>query len=141
MLLDGIETDTSSWPIVIHRTLGVPNDDQVDAFIRLADELLARGEPYVVIFDSSRAGRVSSYMRRRSSEWLTQNGATLARVCRGTALVFPSAALRFVMSTVLLVSPAPVPHKVCADLDEGLEWARAQLRRTNPRGRVRSGGA
>lgn len=129
MLLDGIETDIQTWPIVVHRTIGVPSDAHVDAFIEQADALLARAEPYVVIFDSTLAGRVSGYMRKRSSEWLANNSTSLAKYCHGTALVFPSAAFRFVLSTILLISPSPVPHKVHSNLDEAMEWARAQLRR------------
>jgi hypothetical protein len=41
--------------------------------------------------------------------------------------VFRSAALRFVMSTVMLVASHPVPHRVCATLDEALTWARGQI--------------
>lgn len=123
----GIETDLDGWPIVVHRTLGTPTDVQVDAFIRQADMLLDRGEPYVVVFDSTDAGRVSPYMRQQSMAWLKTHGVRLGEHCRGTALVFPSAAFRFVLSTVLLVSPAPVPHSVCGTLREALDWARRQL--------------
>lgn len=124
---DGIHTDESRWPIVVHRTIGVPSDADVDAFIKRADAILAKQQPHVVIFDNVLSGRVSAYMRQRSMDWLKANSPQLAEHCLGTGLVFRSAALRFVMSTVMLVASHPVPHKVCATLDEALTWARVQI--------------
>ena len=124
---DELRTDDSRWPIVVHTTIGIPSDAQVDRFIAIADHHLARGVPYVVIFDSSQAGRVSPYMRGRAREWLASSKDVFSQHCLGTALVFKSAALRFVMSGVMLVASHPVPHEVCADLEEALRWSQARL--------------
>ncbi|MBX3272485.1 MAG: hypothetical protein KF729_19660 [Sandaracinaceae bacterium] len=129
MARDGIECDESRWPIVVFRTIGIPADADVDAFIAKAEECLARGEPYVVVFDNSEAARATPYMRRRASEWLEANSRRLGHTCLGTALVFRSAAFRFVLSTVMLVVSHPVPHEVCASLEQALRWSEAQLRR------------
>ena len=128
MPLDGIECDDSHWPIVIFRTVGVPTDTQVDRFIARADEFLARRQPYVVIFDNSEPGRATKYMRRRAGEWLKANETELGAHCLGTGLVFRNAALRFVLSTVMLVVSHPVEHRVCKTVDEALKWGRERLR-------------
>lgn len=132
---DGIECDESRWPIVIFRTIGIPSEPQVDRFIAKADELLARGQTYVVIFDNTYSGRATPYMRKRAGDWLSSNGKRLGQHCLGTGLVFPNAAFRFVLSTVMLVVSHPVPHEVCATVEEAVAWAEAQLhRRRGPAG-------
>lgn len=122
-----IETDMSHWPVVVHRTIGSPPDDDVDAFIGRADALLLRGELHAVVFDNTEGGMPSSYMRRKNMEWLDARQGALARTCVATAFVFPSAGMRFVMSTALLVWSQPVEHDVFADVDTALAWARTKL--------------
>lgn len=39
---DDLTTDESRWPIVVHTTIGIPSDAQLDTFMRRADEILAR---------------------------------------------------------------------------------------------------
>ncbi len=122
-----IETDMGRWPIVVHRTINIPGDDEVDAFIRRADAILLRGVPHVIVFDSLLADLPSAYMRKRSGEWLKGNGERMQGICVGTALMFRSPALRFVMSGVMLVASHPTPHLVCGTLDEALRWSQGQL--------------
>ena len=122
-----IETDMSRWPIVLHRTIGSPIDREVDQFIARADAILGRRVPHVVVFDNLLADVPSAYMRSRSVEWLRANGERMRGTCLGTALMFRSPALRFVLSGVMLVSSHPTPHAVCGTLDEALRWARGQL--------------
>lgn len=126
---DALETDESLWPIVVHRTVGIPSELDVDAFIERADKILARAEPHVVIFDNTHAARATPYMRKRAKEWLQRNNERMGESCLGTALVFKSAAFRFVMSTVMLVVTHPVPHEVCGTMDEAYDWANRQLER------------
>ena len=130
---DGIECDDSRWPIVIFRTTGIPSDLQVDRFIALANQYLERGEPYVVIFDNTHSGRAPAYMRKRAGEWLSKNSQRLGSVCLGTGLVFPNAAFRFILSTVMLVVSHPVPHEVCGTVEEALVWAERLLAKRHGR--------
>lgn len=127
MALDDILTDETEWPVVVHATVGIPSDATVDAFIDRANAILDRDQRHVVIFDSSRAGRTTGYMRRRNQDWLRANEERLARLCVGLGLVFPSATLRFVMSTAMLIWNKPVPYETFATLDDAKAWARAQL--------------
>lgn len=115
------------WPIVVHRTIGSPSDAQVDAFVARSQEILERGIVHVVVFDNLLAEIPSAYMRQRSIDWLKSNGERMKDVCIGTALLFRSPGLRFVMSGVMLFASHPTPHAVCATLDEALKWSREQL--------------
>jgi hypothetical protein len=122
-----IETDMSRWPIVVHRTIGSPTDHEVDGFIHRANGILARRARHAVIFDSLLSEMPSKYMRERSIDWLRQNGEGLRDHCVGTALMFRSPALRFVLSGVMLMSSHPTPHIVCGTLEEAIRWSRSQL--------------
>lgn len=112
---------------MVHTTVGVPSEADVDAFIRRADALLARREIHAVIFDNSSAGRVPSYMRQRSMDWVGKNRDALDRYCAGNALVIRSSALRFLMATLLLVTSHKVPQETFATLDPAIAWCRRQL--------------
>ncbi|MFK7984578.1 MAG: hypothetical protein AB8I08_00995 [Sandaracinaceae bacterium] len=126
-MADGITTDESRWPIVVHRTVGIPSDAAVDAFIQRADAIMARGEPHVVVFDSLQAGRATKHMRKKNLDWLRANQDQLNELCAGLALVIRSPTLRFVMSTAMLVWPQPLEHTVVSTLGEALDWADDQL--------------
>lgn len=126
---DALITDESRWPIVVHSTIGVPSEAEVDAFMRRADAILARRTRHAVVFDNSQAGRVPAYMRQKTFEWLGRNRGELERWCVGSALVVRSAALRFLMATVMLVSSHGVEQEVFASLDPALSWCRERLGR------------
>ncbi len=123
-----LTTDESRWPIVVHTTVGVPTEADVDAFMARADAILARGQLHAVVFDNTAAGRVPSYMRERTVAWLSRNRPQLEQHCAATALVIKSAALRFVMTTVMLVTPHTVPQEVFGSLDPALDWCRDRIR-------------
>ncbi|HEY8431226.1 MAG TPA: hypothetical protein VIL20_22760 [Sandaracinaceae bacterium] len=123
-----LTTDESRWPIVIHTTIGVPSEAEVEAFMRRADEILARRAVHAVVFDNSQAGPVPGYMRRSTVEWLSRNREELERYCVGTALVIRSAALRFLMTTVMLVSSHRLEQEVFASLDPAIAWCEQRLR-------------
>ncbi|MCC6875996.1 MAG: hypothetical protein IT378_16935 [Sandaracinaceae bacterium] len=127
MAVDGITTSLDEWPIVVHTTVGIPSEQDVRAFVERADALLLRRERHVVVFDNSQAGRVPSYLRDASTEWLARNRDALERHCAGSALVLRSPALRFVMSTVLLVSSHAVIKEVFGTREEAMAWARRTL--------------
>jgi hypothetical protein len=115
------------WPIVVHRTIGSPSDAEADALILRAEQILSRGEKHAIVFENLLAESPSPYMRQRSVEWLTKNGERMSKHCVGTALVFRTAAMRFVMSGVMLFVTHPTPHSVVGTLDQGLAWCRDQL--------------
>lgn len=126
---DGIETDESCWPIVVHTTIGIPSEQDVIAFMERADEILARGQRHAVIFDNSKGGKIPSYLRERSVAYVKRNKEALERLCIAKALVIRSAALRFLMTTLMLVTSHGVREEVFGTLDEAMEFCRRELER------------
>jgi hypothetical protein len=118
---------TETWPIVVHTMEGSPTDAEIDAYIAEANTILLRKQKHSVVMDSRKAGMVSSYARKRTKEWLAEHFDAVHTYCAGTAYVFSSPALRFVLSGVMLLQQHPNPYVICGTLDEGFDWARKQL--------------
>lgn len=135
---DGILTDESEWPIVVHSTVGIPSEDDVDAFMRRADAILARGERHAVVFDNTRGGKIPSYLRTRSVEWVKRNKEPLERLCVAKALVIRSAALRFLMTTLMLVTSHGVREEVFASREQAIGWCQRELEAAGVRTSKRS---
>jgi hypothetical protein len=114
------------WPIVVITHIGDVTDAEVDSHLNDSLRIFAKNEPYAIVFDSSRAGKVSAYMRKRTQEWLERNHDTMVQFCVGHAFVFASPAMRFLLSTMLLFRDHTVPHLVCATLEEGMRWAKGR---------------
>ena len=121
------------WPIAVITHEGEVSDAEVDQHLLDSAKIFAKGERYAIVFDSTKAGKVSPYMRKKSQEWLDVNHAAMMQFCVGNAFVFASPAMRFLLSTALLFRGHTVPHSVCASLDEGLRWAKQQLFTANAR--------
>ncbi len=118
---------TEAWPIVVHTMEGSPTDAEIDAYIVEANEILKRKQKHAVVMDSSKAGSISSYARKRTKEWLTEHFQEVHAYCAGTAYVFASPALRFILSGTMLFMQHPTPYVICATLDEAKTWARRQF--------------
>ena len=117
----------SQWPIVVITHVGDVTDAEVDAHLLESGRIFAKQEPYASVFDSTKAGKVSPYMRKRVQEWMNSNAEAMEIYSAGNAFVFASPAMRFLLSTMLLFRDHKVPHHVCGKLDEGMKWAREQV--------------
>ena len=123
-----LHTDDSMWPILIHETIGVPPEADVRRMLTRSDEALARGETYIVVFDNTHSGSTPKYLRTAAVDWLKANRDALQEHCLGSALVIRSPALRFVMATVLLMTPHTLEQEVFPTRDAALDWCAAKLR-------------
>lgn len=119
------------WPIAVITHDGEVTDAEVDAHLLESQKIFARRERYAIVFDSTKAGKVSPYMRKKSQEWLNVNEAAMMEFCTGNAFVFASPAMRFLLSTMLLFRGHTVPHSVCATVDEAMRWAKQQMFRSH----------
>nr|UXE44855.1 hypothetical protein Hi04_10k_c3807_00020 [uncultured bacterium] len=119
--------DDSRWPISVFTVEGMLDDAQLEAYITEGTRRLERGQPYVVIMDIRRMGRVSAYSRARNTQFAEANREKLRARCLGTAYVITSPLLRFITMTALLLARLPMPYVVCADLDEALAWAHKRV--------------
>lgn len=125
--MSSFRVDLTRWPIVVHTTEGDLTDADVEAYIREADAVLARQERHVTVLDSTRMGKVSAYVRKRTVQWQRDHRRELAQYCAGTVFVISSPWLRFMAMTVLMVTNLPTPVRVCDTLEEGLAWAEERL--------------
>jgi len=91
--------------------------------------LYQRRQRFLIIFDATRTPDIPAPLRRRQAEWNKENDALLRRYLIGVAFVFSSPASRFVLSSMFLLKPLPVPYTVCATREEALIWAGSALRR------------
>lgn len=104
--------------------LASPTDEDFDAYITFLDEVLALRTPHVtVVRFAPGSGRLSAAQVRRSSQWIKDNAEVIPQCCSGLAMVFESAALRFMLTSFLLMTKIPTAYKVCANDDEALRWA------------------
>lgn len=122
------EVDTSRWPIVIHAVDGALTDQELEAYLREATLVLERGEKHVAIMDGTKASWVSARVRNSARTFQQTNRELLGRVCIGTVYVVPSAVLRFVVMTILLVGQLPMPYFVCETREEAIAWAEERLK-------------
>lgn len=122
-----INTDTSQWPIVVHTQEGAMGPDDTTIFLHRLDEVLARRQRYVTVFDSTKLSTFKMGDRDRIVQWLKENDAQLKQYSVGTGVVLASAALRFVISGVLLVYRPPTPIKVFGSMAEAMAWAKTQV--------------
>ena len=134
--MGSVVSDMSQWPIVIHRSEGTMGPQETELFISRLDQVLMRKERYVTIFDSTKLSTSKMGDRDKILGWLRNNDANLRKYSVGTGVVLESAALRFVISSVLLIYSPPSPIKVFPNLSSALAWARAQLQLDGQRAKL-----
>ena len=117
------EFDDSRAPLVMVRFVGDMDDAQLDDYLRLLDEKLARRQRLVVIIDALEASPRSDAQRRKQLEWVRANQAALQAYTMGVALVFQSAWVRAAVSLVLGYQSLPFPYTVVSAVDDALAWA------------------
>ncbi len=122
-----IRTDKSQWPIIVHTSEGVMGPEDTRVLLDELDQIMARKERHVCVFDSTRLSKFQIGDRDRIVKWMKDNDAALRLYSAGTAAVLASGALRFVISSVLLVYRPASPIKCFAELDPAFAWARERL--------------
>jgi hypothetical protein len=134
----GILFDESAFPLVAVSFDGTSTDAEIDALIGLFDRCTARSlrtrRRVAFVFDARKAHVVTAAQRRRVGEWMMQNDASSRATCAGFAFVIPSAIVRGALTAILWIAPMPAPHRVVADIGEGLAFAREQLGTATPVG-------
>ncbi len=126
--MGSIEFSNKYSPIHLITFEGVPTDEEFRDYLRGIDRIIAEKRPYAHVLDASRAGPTPASHRQMQTEWMKQNKLLIKAHCRGTAFVFASASLRFVLSAIFLVQPMPCPYLVTGSTPEAVSWCASQLR-------------
>jgi len=104
------------------------SDADFDKYLSLYDAIVARGEPWVSIFDARDVRPLDSKQVRRQAEWIKRNREALSKLNVGIAFVIPSPMIRGVLKAILWMQPLPQPHVVVASISAAYAWCVLQLK-------------
>jgi hypothetical protein len=124
-----IEIDESDWPLLVIRwPRGVIVDADVDAFLRVSTEHLARRERFASFHDGVRATALDSRQRRRMADHVTTHRKELAEWHVAAAIFADSAVVRGIVTAINWLSPPPFPQRQFAVRADAEAWLRQMLR-------------
>ncbi|HEX6839286.1 MAG TPA: STAS/SEC14 domain-containing protein [Polyangia bacterium] len=120
--------DESRYPLVVVTAQGeIPLDDFQQYLVDI-ERVIRRGrQAHVLDFREARVP--SAEVRRGKAEWFKQHERLMKEHVAGTAVVFHSPLFRFMLSSIMLIVPIPVPFSTHGVLEEGVAWAERQLDR------------
>ena len=126
------EVDDTHWPVVVMVFDGKQADEDIEHFIRRMDEVHARCEPFVVLtLLRARAADLANIAHvKRVGAWAKGGGARSNLYCKGSAIVAPSSAARFLISSFFLVFVPAYPMVAFEDTSPAVAWLRRRLTET-----------
>ncbi|AQW28579.1 hypothetical protein ACJBUE_13315 [Ralstonia syzygii subsp. celebesensis] len=123
--------DTTAWPIVHYTMPDHVPDAEASRHIAAFDALLARGEPYALIFSGVELPQDSKHFMTLYGKWGKQHFVEQKRLCRGAIRVEPDVRKResFWRKAMLYLmsSRAPYPYRIVATLPEADALARTWM--------------
>lgn len=125
--MSSFSIDDSQWPLVRIQVDGQQSDADVAEFLLKLEGLLQRGEPYFALAEIRRYSPDFSHIKQLA-RWTLEHAGPAKEAVAAAALVMPSEAFRFLLSSFFLVTPMPCPFHPCTDLDEAVEWLAEQAR-------------
>jgi hypothetical protein len=106
--------------------VGMQSDRGLDAWLDEYEALLTaardRGYKLVELLDISRAAPLTAKQRRTQADWNSAHEALMQQALLGVCFVASSVVMRGVITAVLWLKPMPVPHAVCAEIDQAVQW-------------------
>jgi hypothetical protein len=122
-----ISVDMARWPLVVYRFAGEVTMSQLEAYLARQEEMLRRPDrsASVVLVESLRMWETA--VAKRQAAWIKEHQDELRRASLGVALVMTSPLARGMLKAVLWMQPMPQPHKVCATVEEALDWIKARF--------------
>ncbi len=124
----GIHVDTTHWPLVVKRSGKAFQVDDMTRYLKDLDVLLARKSPFACIIVVKERGPLDRKIVPMYGDFVKARSAAMKEFYLGAAFVFPGDIFRFILSTILVAAPAPVPHAVFGHSEEAALWALDKLR-------------
>lgn len=116
--------DDSRWPLVVAQvTEFVLEPRALEASYRKLEEILARQQPFLLVFDM-RGASSSSSRRRKLLEWCEKNEDALTRYLVAGAVVAASSVEQGFVTAALWIRSPPWPMRVFADPGDAEAWLR-----------------
>ncbi len=119
--------DDSRFPLVVVTGRGEISFADFQQYLVDIERIIKRGRQAHVL-DFRQAQVPSAEIRRGKAEWFKANRELMQRNVAGTAVVFESPLFRFMLSSIMLLVPIPVPFATHGSLEDGVGWATKQLR-------------
>jgi len=118
--------DESRFPLVVVTARGeIPLDD-FQQYLADIERVIRRGRQAHVL-DFREAKVPSADVRRGKAEWFKKHRELMEQNVAGTAVVFHSPLFRFMLSSIMLIVPIPVPFSTHGELEDGIAWSQRQL--------------
>ena len=124
--MSAIRLEQSCPPIVLTVFRGRQTDEDVEAYIAAMDAMYARGRRYAGVSLMLQYAPERRHLGR-IAEWTRATKPLVKELCVGAAIVAPSPAFRFLLSSLLMIQPLPVRYQVVGDVDEAADWIAGQL--------------
>jgi hypothetical protein len=121
--VSAIVVDAGQWPLVRVIWDGDQTDADLDAYLRACRLVLERRERHVTMTWMRRSHNKREHQHRIAA-FMQETDALNREYNRGAAIITRSLAFRFVLSTVLLIKPIPVPYRVCGTFNEAETFLR-----------------
>jgi len=123
--------DDSEWPLLMLRQAGADEASDIASMLSGLTRRLSRGR-CAVVFDTLGTDypplMQAQEFARMEGEWLLANQALVRRNVVGVAFLLTNPAVRFILSSVLLVASLPVPHMVTGAPNEARNYCLRKLR-------------
>ena len=117
--------DRSTFPLITVTFTGTK--ETPENFKSYLDGLLAnydRKEQFSLVFDASKASTPNPAYQQKQARWMKENESLIKTYCKGVAYVIPNPLLRGVLKFIFAVQKNPVPFKVVAKKEDGIQWAK-----------------
>lgn len=115
------------WPILLCEAVGESTDEDIEAYLRLLEEVLRRRERHVLIVDATRGKAMKGTHRQRIAAWNKRNAEALRLYRAGLVLVTDSAMLRGIVTAIYWISAPPFPYLAMSSIERARFWAHEQL--------------
>ena len=119
----------SRQPLVVLSQDELLDDMEFERLFLVLDGLVARAEPFGVLFIVGHGQRPPMERTLRQGQWIKDNRDALQEYCVAFGVVFTSPVIRFLLGTLALAQPFPMPWKTFSDAREGEDWVVALLQR------------
>jgi hypothetical protein len=126
MPLRPIRVDDRSWPVVVSTFDGQQTDEDVESYMRRIDEVHARRQPFVMLSLMKKYSNNLAHLKRLG-EWSKASSRADMEYCKGSAIVLPSSAARFLISSFFLFVVPPFPMVSFDDSPAALAWLKRRL--------------
>jgi hypothetical protein len=123
-----ITINRDAFPLTVNRFEGVITPAELAAYLGELDALFAAGHTIASVVVTAQIVRPDRAMVRQHAEWFKARREILARQWLGISLVITSPVLRFLFSSLLLLSPLPMPYVVEESAERARAWAEEKLR-------------